>query len=103
MRASLPVITTKTAGSPESVDQFRTGYVVPEKDPYKLYRAINLLITDPLRCATMGEFGRKRYEKYFTFDEMAYKTLNVYETVLGTELSKRPEVQELSPSLSEIE
>ena len=90
MRASLPVITTKTAGSPESVDQFRTGYVVPEKDPYKLYRAVNLLISDPLRCATMGEFGRKRYEKHFTFDEMAYKTLNVYETVLGQEPSKQP-------------
>lgn len=94
MRASLPVITTKTAGSPESVDQFRTGYVVPEKDPYKLYRAINLLLSDPLRCATMGEAGRKRYEKKFTFDEMAYKTLNVYENVLGKEISKHPQMPE---------
>jgi glycosyltransferase involved in cell wall biosynthesis len=94
MRASLPVITTKTAGSPEAVAPFQTGYIVPEKDVCKLYRAINVLISDPLRCATMGEFGRKRYEHYFTFDEMAYKTLNVYENVLGTELSKHPEMPE---------
>ena len=94
MRASLPVITTSTAGSPESVDQFTTGYVVPERNPQKLSRAINLLISDPIRCSTMGEMGRLRYEKFFTFDQMAYKTLNVYESVLGIEHSKQPEMQE---------
>ena len=94
MRAGLPVITTRTAGAPEAVDQFRTGYVVPEKNPMALRRAINVLISDPLRCQTMGEVGRKRYEKSFTFDQMAYKTLNVYENVLGKELSIPPAVQE---------
>ncbi len=90
MRAGLPVITSRTAGSPESVLNFKTGYVVPERNPKSLERAINLLISDPLRRATMGEQGRKRFEKYFTFDQMAYKTLNVYETVLGKERTKHP-------------
>jgi glycosyltransferase involved in cell wall biosynthesis len=94
MRASLPVITTKTAGSPEAVSQFKTGYIVPERDPEKLLRAINLLISAPLRCHTIGEAGRKRYEQLFTFDEMAYKTLNVYETVLEIERSKHPQTPE---------
>ena len=90
MRSGLPVITSRTAGSPEAVLNFQTGYVVPERNPKALERAINLLISDPLRRVTMGERGRKRYETYFTFDQMAYKTLNVYESVLGTELSARP-------------
>ncbi len=94
MRSSMPVITTRTAGSPESVDQFRSGYVVPERNPKALERAINMLVSDPLRRNTMGEFGRIRYEKYFTFDEMAYKTLNVYENVLGIEPTKHPEMPE---------
>lgn len=94
MRASLPVITTRTAGSPEAVVQFKSGYIVPERHAKSLERAINMLISDPLRRTTMGEVGRKRYEKLFTFDEMAYKTLNVYETVLGIELSIHPQTQE---------
>lgn len=101
MRAGLPVITTRTAGAPEAVDQFRSGYIVPERHPKALERAINILISDPLRCHTMGEVGRKRYEKNFTFDTMAYKTLNVYETVLEKELSKQPAPQERD--LSEFE
>jgi len=91
MRASMPVITTRTAGSPEAVEQFRSGYVIPQCHPKALERAINMLITDPVRRNTMGEFGRKRYEKYFTFDEMAYRTLNVYESVLKKEKTKQPE------------
>lgn len=101
MRSGLPVITTRTAGSPEAVDQFRSGYVVPERNPKSLERAINMLISDPLRRETMGENGRKRYERYFTFDKMAYKTLNVYETVLGKERTEHPSSQEDEPLLSE--
>jgi len=100
MRAGLPVITTRTAGSPEAVLNFKTGYVVPERTPKALERAINLLISDPLRRVTMGERGRKRYESKFTFDQMAYKTLNVYESVLGKETSKRPVLREYDASRS---
>lgn len=100
MRASLPVITTRTAGSPEAVSQFNTGYIVPERHPKSLERAINLLISDPLRRLSMGELGRKRYEAHFTFDEMAYRTLNVYETVLGIGPTRQPVLQELNHQLS---
>lgn len=55
MRASLPVITTRTAGSPEAVSQFKTGYIIPERNPKALERAINILISDPLRRTSMGE------------------------------------------------
>jgi glycosyltransferase involved in cell wall biosynthesis len=100
MRASLPVITTRTAGSPESVAQFQSGYIVPERNPEALSNAISMLISDPLRRQTMGEVGRKRYDRFFTFDIMAYNTLNIYETVLGIEMSEPPALQEhdhLSP------
>ena len=98
MRASLPVITTRTAGSPESVAQFQSGYIVPERDPKSLANAISMLISDPLRRQTMGEVGRKRYDRFFTFDIMAYNTLNIYETVLGTTLSEPPALQEYGNS-----
>lgn len=94
MRASLPVITTRTAGSPESVAQFQTGFIVPERNPKALAESLIPLIDDPLRRQTMGELGRKRYERYFTFDIMAYNTLNVYERVLDKELSSPPQTKE---------
>lgn len=90
MRASLPVVTTRTAGSPEAVAQFQSGYIVPERDPKSLATILAPLIKDALRRQTMGEVGRKRYERFFTFNTMAYNTLNVYETVLGLELSAHP-------------
>jgi glycosyltransferase involved in cell wall biosynthesis len=94
MRSALPVITTRVGGCPESVSQFQSGYIIPKQDPKALATALSRLIDDPLRRATMGEVGRKRYERYFTFDIMAYKTLNIYETVLGRELSKPEGMQE---------
>jgi glycosyltransferase involved in cell wall biosynthesis len=94
MRASLPVVTTRTAGSPESVAQFQSGFIVPERDPQALASTLDPLIRDPLRRQTMGELGRKRYERFFTFDIMAYNTLNVYERVLGRELSNPPSTME---------
>ena len=97
MRASLPVITTRTAGSPESVSQFQSGYIVPERDPKSLAKTISTLISDPLYRQTMGEMGRKRYDHFFTFDIMAYNTLNIYETVLGTEISAPPALQKYAP------
>ena len=93
MRANLPVITTRTAGSPEAVTQFETGYVVPEHDPFKLSRAINLLVKDALRRQAMGQKGRHHYEKHFTFDTMAEKTLSVYQNVLGTAPVRQPQKQ----------
>ena len=97
MRASLPVITTRVGGCPESVSQFQSGYIVPKQDVQSLSAAISKLVDDPLRRRTMGEVGRSRYERYFTFDIMAYKTLNIYETALGRALSKPTEKQEQRP------
>lgn len=90
MRASLPVITTRTAGSPEAVRAFKTGYIVPERNVKALERAINMLVSDPIRRFTMGEAGRLRYERRFTFNDMAEKTLNVYQTVLAKAHCKHP-------------
>lgn len=83
MRAGLPVITTETAGSPESVDDGETGYVVPEHDPVELAEKIRILLDDAELRVAMGKAGRKRFEEDFTFDKMADKTLAIYQNVTG--------------------
>ena len=94
MRAGLPVITTRTAGIPEAVRPFQTGYIVPQANPRTLKRAINILLLDPERRQLMGANGRKDYEAHFTFDLMAQRTLNVYQSVLEKELTTQPVSQE---------
>lgn len=94
MRASLPVIASNTAGTPESVSQGQTGYIVPEKCPRILAAAISALLAAPHRQERMGYFGRKRFEKHFTFDMMAIKTMAIYQNVLETRHAKPPVRQE---------
>lgn len=94
MRAGLPVITTDTAGSPESVSDGETGYVVEEHDPVALAEKIQTLLEDVELRQAMGKAGRKRYEEEFTFDTMAVKTLKVYESVTGRAPQERQASQE---------
>lgn len=93
MRASLPVITTRVGGCAESVSQFQNGYVIPKQDALTLARIIKKLINDPKLAQSMGQIGRTRFERYFTFDHMANQTLRVYESVLATKRSRRHAMQ----------
>jgi len=83
MSCKLPVITTKGGALPEVVGQDGdTGILVPPADPDALAVAIKRLLSDePLR-REMGEAGRKRVERNFTWEQAAKKTLEVYEEVL---------------------
>ncbi|MBN2511097.1 MAG: glycosyltransferase family 4 protein [Spirochaetales bacterium] len=83
MRASLPVVCTDVGGCRESVVHGKTGFLVKEKDEQDLAQAIRTLLQDPETARTMGQAGRKRYEEYFTFKIMFYKTLEVYKEVTG--------------------
>jgi len=84
MCAGLPVITTETAGSPESVDDGETGCVVPEHDPIELAEKIATLLDDRELRIAMGKSGRKRFEEDFTFNKMATRTFSIYKTITKT-------------------
>jgi len=83
MSCQLPVITTKAGALPEVVGQDGdTGIVVPPADPDALAAAIRCLLSDESLRRKMGEAGRKRVERNFTWEQAAKKTLEVYEEVL---------------------
>ncbi len=83
MRTGLPVIATNVAGVKESVLDGKTGYCVPHKNSDVLAEKLKYLIENPSIIKSMGEAGRKEFEAHFTFDKMAYKTLNIYENILS--------------------
>lgn len=83
MRAGLPVVASDVGGVREAVVDGETGFLVPRSDVGALRDRLLRLIRDPALRARMGAAGRRRYERYFTFERMLEKTLRVYEEVLA--------------------
>lgn len=83
MRAALPVIASDVAGVPEAVVNGENGYLVVPGDVEQLRDRLRRLLADSDLRKSMGNNGRRRFKKYFTFDAMAKKTLAVYAGVLS--------------------
>jgi glycosyltransferase involved in cell wall biosynthesis len=83
MRSGLPVIASDVGGVRECVVAGDTGLVVPPGQDQPLVRALQHLIPDMALQKKMGRRGRERFEKHFTFLEMARRTFGIYEKVLG--------------------
>jgi len=83
MSCGLPVVSTTGGALPEVVGRDgEAGILVPPADPDALAAAIKRLLTDaPLR-QKMGEAGRKRIEREFTWEQAARKTVAVYQEVM---------------------
>ena len=73
-----PVITYKTGGSPEAVDE-KTGIVVEQGDVYALANAIRKIKKHPLSSVDC----RKRAEELFDKDKCFEKYIELYEELLG--------------------
>ena len=82
MRAALPVIASSVAGVPEAVVDGDTGYLVVPGDVTQLRDRLRRLLTDKELRKAMGASGCKRFDQYFTFEEMANKTLAIYTGVV---------------------
>jgi glycosyltransferase involved in cell wall biosynthesis len=82
MSASKPVVATKVGGIPEIIVDGETGYLVPPYDANRLAEAVLKLIDDPEKAKDFGNAGFKRMKTYFSADQMADKTQNLYESLI---------------------
>lgn len=69
----IPVIGSRTGGIADAVVDGETGILVEEKDVLGLSEKIKLLLKDNDLRAKMGEAGRKRAEKYFSWEAVGEK------------------------------
>ena len=58
MALGLPVIAAASGGTPEAVEDGRTGLLVPPRDPGALGAAMLRLAADPLRTASLARSGQ---------------------------------------------
>jgi glycosyltransferase involved in cell wall biosynthesis len=70
MASGLPVVATAVGGLPDVIEQGRTGFLVPKRDPAALAHAMEKLLTDASKRAAFGEAGRKRVEADYSIHAM---------------------------------
>ncbi len=98
MACEVPVVASAVGGIPEVVVEDETGFLVPvdqyEEAPFTpkipdqfaqdLAERINQLMRDPALRKPMGQAGRRRVEKLFSWTAIAEQTKRLYDTVLGS-------------------
>ncbi|MDJ0516700.1 MAG: glycosyltransferase [Trichodesmium sp. MO_231.B1] len=81
MAAGTPVVATRSGAVLETVQDGKTGFLVDKNNAPALADAIlKLLGNDALR-ESMGRAGRQRAFEYFTWEQAADQTLQLYETL----------------------
>lgn len=74
-----PVVVTDGGSLPEVVGEGEGGFIVPRGDSRALADAIERITRDPSLARDMGNKGRKRMERLFSWDRTASHTEEVYE------------------------
>ena len=83
MSCGLPVISSDAGALPEVIgEDGKTGILVPRADSGALATAIKRLLGDKNLRRKMGQAGRKRVEKEFSWNNAASKMVKVYEELL---------------------
>jgi len=77
----LPVVALADGGTPEVVEDGRSGLLSDRGDTDTLAANLVTLLENPGRRREMGEYGRRRVEACFTTDRLAREIAEVYRQV----------------------
>ncbi len=83
MACGLPVVATRVGGTPEVVEDGRTGLLVPPGDPRTLAAAVVELLRRPDYARTLGKEGREVARTRYDVSSMVRKTALLYQDVLS--------------------
>jgi starch synthase len=78
MACGTAVVGSRVGGIPEVVADGGSGLLVPPDDPASLAITLNELLRDPDRAAAMGQAGRERAVKEFSWETVAAQTMALY-------------------------
>jgi glycosyltransferase involved in cell wall biosynthesis len=79
MASGLPIVATNVGGIPEIVNDGKTGFLVPPKNPEALAEKIKLLAKNQDLRQQMGQEGLARVKNKFSQNEMIRKTFTLYQ------------------------
>jgi glycosyltransferase involved in cell wall biosynthesis len=81
MTMGLPCIGTNTGGTVETIEQGRTGLLVPPDNPEALAEAIACLASDASLRGSMGSEGSIRARKLFSVDKYCRTVTAAYDEI----------------------
>jgi glycosyltransferase involved in cell wall biosynthesis len=80
--AGLPVVATRAGGTPDVVEDGRTGVLVAPRSATELAAAMLQLWRDPARCRELGGAARRAVETRFSADAICGRAESLYARVL---------------------
>ncbi|MBI2105578.1 glycosyltransferase [Candidatus Woesearchaeota archaeon] len=82
--SGLPVIATRVNGTPELIDDGKTGFLIPVKDSYAIYEKLKIILENEKLMIELGKNARKFILKNgYTWDKCASQYLSIYKMVLS--------------------
>ena len=82
MRVGLPVVASRTGGLTEAVQDGRTGFLVPPRNPIMLAAALNHILGEPAVAAHLSAQAQARAEDY-SWTSLSRRVLDIYRSVTG--------------------
>lgn len=82
MASGMPIVTTRTCGIPDVIEDGKTGFLVNPRDSNGLSQRTAQLLKDPELCERLGRAAQEK-AKEITWDRIARRTIEVYEEVLN--------------------
>lgn len=73
-----PIITTRSYGCKDTVNDGENGFLIPPKDEAALAEKLRILINDPQLRERMGLKGRQKAEREFSLDSVIDHHLEIY-------------------------
>jgi glycosyltransferase involved in cell wall biosynthesis len=84
--ASRAIVTTNHPGCRDAIIPYKTGLLVPVKNPQKLANALQWLIEHPKERIAMGKAARKFAKKNFQIKKIVQNHLDVYKELLSNRI-----------------
>jgi glycosyltransferase involved in cell wall biosynthesis len=91
MACGRPVIGSAVGGLTFTIQDGLTGLLVPPRDPAALALRLHQLMIYPELRVAMGRAARERVEREFTWDLVARRTAELYQTMLECYTGSEPE------------
>ncbi|MDO6526824.1 glycosyltransferase family 4 protein [Motilimonas sp. 1_MG-2023] len=76
-------VVTTTGGSPELVDDGKTGYVVPTKDAIAFGQAMNKLANDRAQITAFSQAAKKKLDNEFNAKQTVQHHIDFFQRLLG--------------------
>jgi glycosyltransferase involved in cell wall biosynthesis len=88
MACGMPVVAGRAGGIPELVVPGKTGLLVERGNPRQLADAILKILADSCLARSMGEWGRKRVQDHFSWQNVVENLLSQYNGIPSGSASK---------------